>query len=460
MPSPIPPTVVTMTIRIKRGLDLPIAGTPAQQLPIEAVSTETAALLGGDYVGLKPNLLVTEGERVRLGQPIFEDRATPGVRVAAPAAGIVAAINRGARRRLLSVVIRCDGDDEETFERWPSAALTELDRDSVRNNLLATGLWTAFRARPFGHVPNPQSTPAAIFVTAIDTNPLAADPDLIIAGAADAFMDGVRVIRALTDGNVFVCVAADSQNPPISMERVKTVAFSGPHPAGLVGTHVHFLAPVSDDKIVWHLDYQDAIAIGRLFTSGRLDVSRIVSLAGPQVINPRLLKVPLGAHIDELVNGELRDGPGRSLSGSVLSGRRATGPEAYLGRYHLQVSVLGEQSRREFLGWLAPGTNKFSASGMFLSSLLPKRRFDLTTSQHGSPRALVPIGSFEKVMPLKLLITPLLKALLVNDTETAVSLGCLELVEEDLALCSFVCSSKYNYGEALRETLATIERTG
>jgi Na+-transporting NADH:ubiquinone oxidoreductase subunit A len=244
------------------------------------------------------------------------------------------------------------------------------------------------------------------------------------------------------------------------MEGVEKVAFCGPHPAGLVGTHVHFLAPVGHDRVVWHLNYQDVIAIGRLFTTGRLDLSRIVSLAGPGVRNPRLLRVPLGVHIEELLRGELLDGPSRSISGSVLSGRRAAGPEAYLGRYHLQVSVLGEQSSRKFLGWLAPGKNQFSASRMFLSSLLPKRHFEMTTSQHGSPRALVPIGSFEKVMPLDILITPLLRALLVNDTETALALGCLELAEEDLALCSFVCCSKYNYGEALRDILATVERTG
>jgi len=449
-----------MTIRIKRGLNLPIAGTPAQQLLIDSVSTETVALLGDDYVGLKPGLLVAEGERVRLGQPVFEDRATPGLQFTAPASGMVSGIHRGARRRLQSVVIQRDGNDEQTFHSWPRSALIDLDRDSVRNNLLASGLWTAFRARPFGRVPPPNSTPAAIFVTAIDTNPLAADANVVIAADADAFLDGVRVVRALTDGKVYLCVAPDAQSDLFTMERVESVTFSGPHPAGLVGTHVHFLAPVSHDRVVWHLNYQDVIAIGRLFTTGRLDCSRIVSLAGPRVRNPRLLRVPFGVHIEELLRGELLDGPSRNISGSVLSGRRAAGPQAYLGRYHLQVSVLGEQSSREFLGWLAPGINKFSASGMFLSRLLPKRRFDMTTSQHGSPRALVPIGSFEKVMPLNILITPLLKALLVNDTETALSLGCLELVEEDLALCSFVCCSKYNYGEALRDTLAAIERTG
>ena len=445
-----------MTIRIKRGLDLPIAGMPAQRLAADSVSTQTVALLGGDYVGLKPNLRVAEGECVCLGQPVFEDRATPGVQFTAPASGIVAAIHRGARRRLQSVVIQCDGNEERAFDCWARSALSDLDPQAVRANLLASGLWTAFRTRPFDRVPTPKSTPAAIFVTAIDTNPLAADPNLVISADTAAFRDGVYVIRALTEGKVFICAAPGNSILENAIERVETANFSGPHPAGLVGTHVHFLAPVSHERIVWHLNYQDVIAIGRLFTTGRLDATRVVSIAGPRVRNPRLLRVPLGAHI----RGELSDGPSRSISGSVLSGRRAAGAEAYLGRYHLQVSAIEEQSSREFLGWLAPGMNKFSASGMFLSSVLPKRFFNLSTSQNGSPRALVPIGSFEKVMPLNVLITPLLKALLVNDTETAIALGCLELVEEDLALCSFVCNSKYNYGEALRDTLASIEKTG
>ncbi|HNP37917.1 MAG TPA: Na(+)-translocating NADH-quinone reductase subunit A [Woeseiaceae bacterium] len=449
-----------MTIRIKRGLDLPIAGMPTQRLAADSVSTQTVALLGGDYVGLKPNLRVAEGERVCLGQPVFEDRATPGVQFTAPASGIVAAIHRGARRRLQSVVIQCDGNEERAFECWSRSALSDLDPQAVRANLLASGLWTSFRTRPFDRVPTPESMPAAIFVTAIDTNPLAADPNLVISADATAFHDGVRVIRALTEGKVYICAAPGNSILENAIERVETVNFSGPHPAGLVGTHVHFLAPVSHERIVWHLNYQDVIAIGRLFTTGRLDATRIVSIAGPRVRNPRLLRVPLGAHLEELLRGELLDGASRSISGSVLSGRRAAGAEAYLGRYHLQVSAIEEQSSREFLGWLAPGKNKFSASGMFLSSVLPKRFFDLSTSQNGSPRALVPIGSFEKVMPLNVLITPLLKALLVNDTETAIALGCLELVEEDLALCSFVCNSKYNYGEALRDTLASIEKTG
>lgn len=446
-------------ITVRKGLDIPMTGEPTQTIE-SSCRVRSVALLGHDYLGLKPNLRVAVGDRVRLGEPLFEDRINPGVQFTAPASGIVNAIHRGPRRRLESVVIACQGNDETMFECWPRTALDELNRQDVRSNLQLSGLWAAFRTRPFSRIPHPASTPAAIFVTAIDTNPLAADPGAIISAASQAFSDGLRVSRRLTDGKVYVCCAPGYTPSYAPKERIETVAFAGPHPAGLVGTHIHFLNPVDDQGSVWHLHYQDVIAIGRLFVTGHLDTSRIVSLCGPKVRYPRLVRVPMGAHVDDVIRGELQEGAYRIVSGSVLSGRRAAGPKAYLGRYHLQLSVLGEEIKREFLGWLMPGRRHFSATRMFVSSFSSKRRFDLNTAQNGSPRAMVPIGSFEKVIPLRILITPLLKALLVNDTETALSLGCRALDEEDLALCSFVCCSKYDYGVALRDTLATIDDNG
>lgn len=438
---------------------MPIAGMPEQTVD-ESVPIGRVALLGSDYPGLKPELLVAEGDEVVGGQPVLRDRTIPGVQITAPVSGVVVTIHRGAGRRLQSLVIRREGDEQHRFRYWPRAELSALDRQVVRHNLLNSGLWAAFRARPFSRIPEPESVPAAIFVTATDTNPLAADPDVVIAPAIETFFDGIHALSNLTDGKVYICAGPGSPSLKQTTERIQAVVFCGPHPAGLVGTHIHHLEPVGSSKTVWHLNYQDVIAIGLLFTTGCLDLSRVVSLGGPQVRRPRLLRVPLGANLDELVDGELFDGPCRIVSGSVLSGRRATGPEAYLGRYHLQVSVLGERSDREFLGWLAPGRNKFSANRLFASSFTARRRFNLTTSQHGSPRAMVPIGSYEKVMPLDILITLLLKALLVNDTETAKALGCLEFAEEDLALCSFVCCSKYDFGEALSATLQSIAKTG
>ena len=446
--------------RITKGLDVPIQGVPAQAFSDAAV-VRSVALVGHDYVGLKPDLLVAEGDPVKLGQPLFADKGNPGVLFTSPGAGRIAAVHRGERRRLESVVVDLRGNEEETFAAWAPDDLARLDEAQIRAQLLASGLWTAFRARPFGRVPGAESRAAAIFVTAIDTNPLAADPDPVIESRLDHFRHGLELVAGLTLGNVYVCVAPGSNLSSPDGDRIRIVQFAGPHPAGLPGTHIHFLEPVDLAKTVWHLNYQDVIAIGALFLTGRIATERIIALAGPAVKRPRLLRTRLGASTVDLVRDELEPGSVRAVSGSVLSGRRALGTTAYLGRYHLQISVLPEGEPREFLGWLAPGLDKYSAGRSFVSRLFRRRRrFALTTSQHGSPRAMVPIGSFEQVVPLDLLPTPLLKALLVRDIETAQTLGCLELDEEDLALCSFVCCSKYDYGEALRECLTTIEAGG
>jgi len=427
------------------------------QMIADASAVQSVALVGRDYVGLKPALLVEEGDQVKLGQPLFADKGNPGVPFTSPATGRIAAINRGERRRLESVVVELGGDDEATFDSWAPEDLVLLDEARIRSQLLASGLWTAFRTRPFGRVPGAASSAAAIFVTAIDTNPLAAGPGPIIEASFSSFNHGLQLLARLTRGTVYVCVAPDSDLASPDRDRIRVVEFSGPHPAGLPGTHIHLLEPVSFDKSVWHLNYQDVIAIGTLFLSGRIRTERIIALAGPSVKNPRLLRTRLGAAITDVVRDEIRPGPVRVVSGSVLTGRHALGATGYLGRYHLQISALPDGEPREFLGWLSPGLDKYSAGRSFLSSLVRRHRFSLTTSQHGSPRAMVPIGSFEQVMPLDLLPTLLLKALLVRDIETAQALGCLELEEEDLALCSFVCCSKYDYGEALRECLTLIE---
>jgi Na+-transporting NADH:ubiquinone oxidoreductase subunit A len=238
-------------------------------------------------------------------------------------------------------------------------------------------------------------------------------------------------------------------------------AFAGPHPAGLPGTHIHFLDPVSENKTVWFVGYQDVIAFGTLFRTGRINVDRVISLAGPVVEKPRLVRTRVGACTDDLVAGELREGDHRVISGSVLSGRTAAEPHNFLGRYHLQISAIEEGHRRELFGWSMPGLNKFSVTRSFASFWLPnKRRFDLTTSTGGSKRAMVPIGLYEKVVPLDILPTYLLRALIMDDVEQAQALGCLELDEDDLALCTFVCPGKYDYGPILRRNLTTIEIEG
>jgi len=449
-----------MRIRIRRGLDIPIAGAPEQRID-DTNPIGWVALVAKDYPGVRPQLMVEVGDRVRLGQPLFTDKNNPGVLFTSPGCGEVVAIHRGERRSLQSVVIRLEGDEEETFASHDRAALTGLDRQQVKDILLASGFWTSFRTRPFSRIPSVEASPHSIFVTAIDTNPLAGDPRVVIGERAQEFFDGVAVISRLTDGRVYVCQAPGPELELPKVESVTQAVFEGPHPAGLPGTHIHFLDPVGENKSTWHLNYQDVIAIGSLFTTGRLSTERVVALGGPLARRPRLLRTRFGASTQDLLKGEVEPAECRVISGSILGGRRAAGRARYLGPYDLQISVLREDRSRQFLHWLSPGIHKYSAIRVFASALRPRSyRFPLTTSQHGSPRAMIPIGNFEKVMPLDILPAPLLKALIVQDTETARALGCLELDEEDLALCSFVCCSKYEYGSFLRDALNLIEKDG
>ena len=440
-------------------MDIPVKGEPEQAI-YDGPPVNTVALLGYDYVGIKPTMTVAVGDQVKLGQALFSDKRNPTVSFTSPGAGKIVEINRGARRILQSVVIELNGDDEESFERYDEADLGTLSAQQVMDNLLASGLWTALRTRPYSLVPDPGSQPQAIFITAMDSNPLAARADVIIQDAAQDFDNGLKVIAKLTEGKLYICKYPEANIAVPQAVPFVTADFSGPHPAGLVGTHIHFLDPVNAEKEVWSLNYQDVIAIGRLFTTGRLPVERVVSLAGPVVNRPRLIRTRLGASTEDIVRDELDDVECRVISGSMLSGRRAAGWASYLGRYHTQISVLKEGGERHFLGWLSPGMNDYSASNVFVSSFFKKRKFSFTTSQHGSPRAMIPIEPYQDVIPMDILAVPLLRALLVGDTESAQKLGCLELDEEDLSLCTFLCPSKYEYGPVLRENLTQIEREG
>ncbi len=356
------------------------------------------------------------------------------------------------------MVIDLEGDEEVTFTSYSPAQLDGLSGEQVRENLQQSGLWTALRTRPFSKVPAVDATPASIFVTAIDTHPLAADPAIIIAEQPEAFEAGLKVLTNLA--KVFLCKAPNASLPGESLAKVQVESFNGPHPAGLAGTHIHFLDPVSASKSVWTIGYQDVIAVGKLFTSGRLSVERVVALAGPVVEQPRLVRARLGANLDELTAGELQPGANRVVSGSLLGGRTAHGAFAYLGRYHQQVSCLREGKEREMLHYMRPGVDKHSILNIYISKLMAGKKFAFSTSTNGSPRAMVPVGNYEEVMPLDVLPTQLLRALIVGDTEVAQKLGCLELDEEDLALCSYVCAGKYEYGPILRDNLTRIEKEG
>ncbi|MGE0623278.1 MAG: Na(+)-translocating NADH-quinone reductase subunit A [Pseudomonadales bacterium] len=454
-------------IKIKKGLDLPISGKP-EQVVEDARAVRSVALLGEDYPGMKPTMLVQEGDSVRKGQALFSDKKNEGVLFTAPAAGRISGIHRGAKRALLSVVIDVEGDASESIPAAAAAAeaaaggagIAGLAPERVTEALVASGLWTAIRTRPFSKVPAIGSRPHSIFVTAMDTNPLAGDPAVIIGAAEAEFKAGLDVLARLTDGTVHVCHDAARSVPLGSDSREQAAAFSGIHPAGLPGTHIHFLDPVGPKKTVWFVGYQDVIAIGHLFLTGELASSRIVALGGPGVERPRLLRTVLGANLTELTAGELDGRENRVISGSILSGREAESPEDFLGRYHVQVSVLPEDRERRLIGYLSPGTDRHSVFPIYLSKWLGEKGIRFTTSTNGSQRGMVPIGTYEQVMPLDILPTQLLRALLVGDLDSAINLGALELDEDDIALCTYACPAKYEYGPVLRSVLNTIEKEG
>ena len=448
-------------IRIKRGLDLPINGAPEQTIH-NAKPVKSVAVLGQDYVGMKPTMEVREGDKVRLGQVLFSDKKTPGVIYTAPGSGTVRSINRGEQRLFLSVVIDLDDEGEQiSFDQYDDSALASLSRDKVVGNLVASGLWTSLRTRPFSKVPDPQSKPSSLFINLMDSNPLALSPEVVAREHAQDLVRGINLLAKLTDGKVFLCRREGSfagLEKEALAGNVVVEDFSGPHPSGLTGTHIHFLDPVSLSKWVWSIGFQDVIAVGKLFSTGKLWVERVVALCGPQVNNPRLLRTRIGADLHELTAGELKAGENRLISGSVLSGRKVVEPVQFLSRYDQQVCVLREGRDRPLFGYLSPGANRHSNLGIYLSGLFKGKKFDFTTSTNGSERAMVPVGSYETIMPLDILPTQLLRTLIVSDIESAMNLGALELDEEDLGLCTYVCPGKYEYGPILRDNLTRIEK--
>ncbi len=447
--------------KLKKGLDLPLAGSPKGTVH-DAPLPSRVALLGRDYPGIRPKLLLAEGDPVRRGQAVWVDKKQESLVVTAPGAGVIQAVNRGERRSLLSVVIRLD-KREETDATAPLSreAVAGLPAEEIRSRLLSSGAWTSLRRRPYGTIPSAQENPSALFVTAMDTQPLAPPMTAIMAERSEHLDVGLTVFRRLCSGPIHFCSGPDWNFPLPDLPGLLQSTFSGPHPAGNAGTHIHFLHPADKNRPVWHIDLQDLLAVGQLFVSGVWPVERIVALGGPGVKAPRLLRTRLGADLDEILRDELRPGDWRTVSGSALSGHTAFAAENFLGRRHQQISVLAEDLHRSFLGWANPFPRRlFSLKRVVLGAWFPRRPRTMTTSRNGGVRAMIPSDVYERVMPLDLMPTFLLRSLLSGDVEEAEALGCLELVEEDLALCTFVCPSKIEYGPLLRQMLDLIEKEG
>lgn len=445
-------------ITIKKGLDLPLAGNPDQVIHNDITINEVA-IVGTSFNALKPTVLVREGEKVVKGQAVMADKKFPQIRFTSPVNGTVKAINRGERRMFQSYVIEVDVTDNNPGVAYKKYELSELAnrRQELTEQLLNSGLWVALRTRPFNDLVDPELKPNALFVNAHDTNPGHANPNVILQADENAFNFGLAVLAEIFSDveKKFVVGGPEFKLPAVKGFTYEQ--FKGVHPAGLVGTHIHFLAPVTLEKVAVHLNYQDVIAIGKLFATGYLDGTKVIALSGPQVTAPSLYRVPYGANVADVALNKVKAGTNRIISGSALDGFKAAAAYSYLGQYDLQLTVLEEGYKQDFLGWVLPQPKKFSLSRL---SIFGKKNLALNTSTNGSERSMVPIGMYERVMPLDIYPTLLLRDLISGDTDSAQDLGVLELCEEDIALCSFVCQGKYDYAVYLRQALTKIQREG
>lgn len=397
-------------------------GSPVQVIR-SANAIRSVGILGDDYPFVRAELLVKQGERVVCGTPLFRDRKRPEIIVTAPVSGTVTDIALEARRRLSVITIAAEGNDCRRFD-IPDT----LERAAAQTLLLESGLWPSFRVRPFGRIPDPGSAPDAIFVTALDTDPHAVDANVVLAGQLEAFTRGVAFIKALTGGPVFVC-QSPRENLVHEDDQVRCVHFAGAHPVGLAGTHIHRLFPLHGQRQVWQIHYQDVICLGRLLENGEPFTHRIISLAGPAVANPRLVSVPQGADLDDLVVGELKEGAKHIHSGSALSGR----PGRYLGRYHWQVTALFKQQASHRPRWLQALTHSTQ------------------------PKPVVPTEALEGALGPNIPAAALVRALSVGDVEMAEHLGCRSLLEEDMALLTYVTGGTQDFSVLLRSVLNGME---
>jgi len=468
---------------IRHGRDIKIKGQAAKQLVQNPIPSQVA-LQPSDFRGLKLRPVVREGDLVKVGTPLLEDKTHPQIRVVSPASGRVSALARGEKRALLHVIIQTDRMQEAvSLRRFTPDELKNLSRERVVEHLLLGGLWPFIRQRPFSKTANPHDTPKSIFVHAMNTEPLALDVDFILADKQAEFQAGLDILRYLTPGKVHLCFHAQAQSPALREARgVVSHEFSGPHPSGNVSTHIHCIDPIKKGDLLWYIEAQEVLRIAILFLNGVFAPERYVAVTGEGVENRIYAKTILGASVASLVKGALKETM-RYISGSVLTGT-SVGLNGFLCAHDTQITVIPEGGRRRFLGWLVPGLNRYSFSKMFLSSFLPKKpwSFDTTdthgpgqlapaganwdkawsfdTDTHGSERAIVLNNIYDAYVPLDLMTFFLLRAVIAEDLEEAERLGILECDEEDFALCSFACPSKTDVGGIIRQGLDAIEREG
>ncbi len=448
-------------IKLKKGFDINLAGK-AEKVLVKEISSDTYAIKPTDFQGMiRPKTLVDEGSTVKAGTPILFDKKKEKVMFTAPVSGEIIEIKRGEKRKLLEIKILADRDIKyEEFQKFSTSEINNIKREDAQKLMLKSGVWPNIIQRPFGIIADPEETPKAIFISGFDSHPLAPDYSFIFKGEDQYFQTGIDVLKKFTQGLIHLNISAEWEVPQIfaHAKGVELNKFSGPHPSGCVGVQIHHIDPINKGDMVWTINPAGVIQIGKLFLEGKYDASKTISVTGSEVENPQYYKTITGASIKNFVEGKIKSDHVRYISGNPLTGERIE-PDGYIGFYHNQVTVLPEGDYYEMLGWIKPTINKVSFHRAFglLSFLNPKKEFVLDTNTRGEPRAFVQTGVFEKVTPMDILPTYLLKAILAEDYDEMEALGIYEVIEEDLALCEFVDVSKHHIQEIVREGIDLIQ---
>jgi len=443
-------------IRIKKGVNIKLKGS-SERVYANIPSSELFLVKPSDFIGLNPKLTVKTGEKVLAGSPLFYDKENPSVIITSPVSGKISEIRRGEKRKILSIVIKAD--NEILYKKFPKAKANKISREDIISQMSEAGLWPFVRQRPFAVIANPKDHPKSIFISAFDSSPLACDNDFILHGMENEFQEGLDIISKLTEGTTHLNIDGNVNSSSVftNAKGVKINNFTGPHPAGNVGVQIHHLDPINKGELVWYMYPQDVLAIGRLFSQGKYDASRLVALAGSQVEKPRYYRTMQGALIKQMIRENIKQGENRFISGNVLTGTQIT-IEDSLGFYHNEICVIPEGNEPDFLGWFLPGFQKFSLSRTFFSWLNPKKEFNINANMNGEERAYVVTGQYENVLPMDIYPQHLIKAIMIGDIELMENLGIYEVAEEDFALCEFSCTSKIPVQEILREGLDLVKK--
>jgi Na+-transporting NADH:ubiquinone oxidoreductase subunit A len=435
-------------INLKRGLNIRLKGE-AEKNPVILIEADKVALKPTDFPGLVPKILVKTDQEVKAGEPLFFDKYNPDIFFTAPTSGQVIAINRGERRKVLEIIIKADGKHESL--PFSKADPQKLSREEVKDQLISSGLWPFLKQRPYGTLAKPAQTPKHIFISGFDSAPLAPDYEFTLKGQSASLQTGINALTKLTNGKVFLGIRSEQANGIFSgLKNVEINQFSGPHPAGNVGIQIHHISPINKGDIVWTIDPQAVIFIGRLFETGKLDLTKIIALTGSEVKSPKYYQCISGSNLSGILKGATKQtGKERIISGNVLVGSQIE-TDGYLGFFDNQVTVIPEGDHHEFLGWAMPRLDKFSLSRSYFSWLTPKKMYSPDANMNGEERAFVMTGQYEKVLPMDILPVHLLKAIIADDIDKMEALGIYEVIEEDLALCEYVCTSKTEVQHILR----------